>query len=122
MKPKILIVDDEEDVREYLTRLLARRNFKTISASSGKECLKTAAQERPDLILLDILMPEMNGYTVLASLRSDEATQGIPVIMLTAKRESDSIFESMNLGSTDYLMKPINNEVLLRTIRRYVET
>ncbi len=119
MKNKILIVDDEPDVVEFLKKRLEASNFDVVSAGDGVEGLKKAREVRPDLILLDVIMPRKDGFKMLGELRSEEATFRIPVIMLTAKGEADSIFRGQELGAMDYIIKPFEFEELLKFIRKY---
>ena len=120
MKKKILIVDDEPDILEYLKKYLERSSFKVLVASSGKDCLDIAAKESPDLILLDIIMPLMDGYEVIKKLRDNRRTKNIPVVIHSVKKETKSIFKCMELGSVDYVTKPSAIGDLLEVIRRYV--
>ena len=116
----ILLVDDEPDFVEVTKMRLEANNFDVITARDGKEGLETARREKPDLILLDVMMPDMDGFRVLSKLRRSPETQEIPVIMLTAKGESKSIFKAKDMGSTDYLIKPCDSEELLRWVKKYV--
>ncbi len=120
MKKKILVVDDDPDIRKFLKRRLERNNFEVIAADNGQNCLAIASKEGPDLILLDIVMPFMDGYEVIKKLRDSSKTRYIPIIMHSVKKETKSIFKSMELGSIDYVMKPVSFEALLKVIRRYV--
>ena len=119
MKNKILIVDDEPDVIEFLKKRLEASDFDVVSAGDGVEGLEKAREMKPDLILLDVIMPRKDGFKMLGELRSDETTCGIPVIMLTAKGEADSIFRGQELGAMDYIIKPFQFEELLKFIRKY---
>jgi two-component system alkaline phosphatase synthesis response regulator PhoP len=119
MKAKILLVDDEPDVLEVLSRKLQAAGFLTVTASDGIQGLKKSREEKPDLVLLDIMMPNKDGFTMLRDLQSDKDLRGIPVIMVSAKKEVGSLFEGRNLGATDYLIKPIDFEELLKYIRKY---
>ncbi len=121
MSAKILIVDDEPDVRDFLSGSLKRHRYGVATASDGDECVDMAGKEKFDLILLDILMPKLDGFQTLKKLRNNAATRQVPVVMLTAKRESSSIIQSMELGCEDYIMKPIALDELMRIVKRYVE-
>jgi signal transduction histidine kinase len=116
-EPIILVVDDTEDNLDLLEFALKRRPVKMLRASSGQECLVIAEQQRPDIILLDIQMPEMNGFETLKRLRANPATAKIPVVFLTAQRkDADSIATGLALGAEQYLTKPIDtDELLVRT-------
>ena len=119
MKTKILLVDDELDVLEILSKKLQAAGFLTVIASDGIQGLKKTKEEKPDLVLLDIMMPNKDGFTMLRDLQSDTDLRRIPVIMVSARSEANSLFEGRNLGATDYLIKPINFEELLKYIKKY---
>jgi len=119
MQKKILIVDDEEDVLVILKKKLESERFSVVTARDGLEGLQQARVQSPDLILLDIVMPNKDGFGMLKDLRADEKLQKIPVIMVTGKAESSSVFDGQYLGATDYLIKPIDVEQLLKYIYRY---
>lgn len=120
MAKKILIVDDEKDLIETLAFKLEANGYKVIKAYDGQEGLEKAEKEKPNLILLDIMMPGMDGIEALRSLKYNPKTRHIPVIMLTCKGESSSLFEAEDLGSVDYFIKPFESEELLRTINKYI--
>jgi DNA-binding response OmpR family regulator len=120
MHKKILVIDDEKDLLEEVSALLTDYGYQVSTASSGREGLEKAIQEKPDLILLDVVMPKMDGWQVLQRLKGDEATRATPVLMLTAKGELGSIFESQRLRATDHLIKPFEIEELVSFIRRYM--
>ena len=113
----ILVVDDTEDNLDLLEFALKRKPVRMLRASSGKECLQLAVQHHPDVILLDIQMPEMDGFETLKRLRASKKTTDIPVIFLTAKRKDAlSIEQGLLLGAEEYLTKPIDtDELLVRT-------
>ena len=115
--PTILVVDDTEDNLDLLEFALKRKPVRMLRASSGKECLRLAAQHHPDVILLDIQMPEMDGFETLKLLRASKKSSDIPVIFLTAKRKDAlSIEQGLLLGAEEYLTKPIDtDELLVRT-------
>jgi len=119
MKAKILLVDDEPDVLEVLSKKLQAAGFLTVTAFDGIQGLKKTKEEKPDLVLLDIMMPNKDGFAMLRDLQSDRELRCIPVIMVSAKSEVDSLFEGRDLGATDYLIKPINFEELLKYINKY---
>jgi two-component system, sensor histidine kinase and response regulator len=116
-QPTILVVDDTEDNLDLLEFALKRKPVQMLRANSGKECLQVAAEQRPDVILLDIQMPEMDGFETLKFLRASKKTAGIPVIFLTAQRkDASSIEQGLALGADEYLTKPIDiDELLVRT-------
>ena len=115
--PTILVVDDTEDNLDLLEFALKRKPVHMLRASSGKECLQLAAQHHPDVILLDIQMPEMDGFETLKRLRASKKSADIPVIFLTARRKDAlSIEQGLLLGAEEYLTKPIDtDELLVRT-------
>lgn len=110
---KILIVDDEPFNVDYLEQLLEELNYQTISATNGQEALAQVAAECPDVILLDVMMPLMDGFQVLEQLKSNEAWRAIPVVIISAMNDLDSMVRGIMLGADDYLPKPFN-EVLLK--------
>ena len=118
---KILIIEDEPAMRANLEDILELEGFLPLLASNGKTGIRLAREHQPDLILCDILMPDMNGYAVLEALRADSATMRIPLVFLTAKGERSDVREGMELGADDYLIKPIHVEELLRAINTRLE-
>ena len=112
-RPIILVVDDESFNVDYLEQELEDLDYATISASDGQAALDQVAAHAPDLILLDIMMPVLDGFGVLARLKADVAVRHIPVIVISAMSDLDSIVRGIKLGADDYLPKPFN-EVLLR--------
>jgi adenylate cyclase len=117
-KKIILVVDDEPDILEYLKKRLESRDYQVITASDGIEGLKKANNQDVDLVLLDIVMPNKDGFTMLRELKSRESTRDIPVIIVSARRDTKSILEGQNLGSFDYFLKPFDFEELLKHIRK----
>src|SRR5258708_12670888 len=105
--PQIMVVDDDPDTVSILARHLQREGFVAIEAISGAECVRIA-QERPvDVILLDLMMPDMDGFQVCRALKEDPRTAEIPVIMITARDDLDARAEGMRLGVSDFLPKPV---------------
>jgi len=119
-KKKILVVDDEDDLVSTVASTLEDSGYEVITAKTGPEGLKKARTDRPDLILLDIMMPRVDGYQVLTKLKRNEKVSYIPVVMITAKRETSSILKTQEKGATDYLIKPFNAEQLVGLVQRYV--
>jgi DNA-binding response OmpR family regulator len=111
---RLLIVDDNAMNRDMLARRLEREGYHITTADGGRRALGLVGEEDFDLILLDILMPDMDGYEVLEKLKNDESTKEIPVIMLTAVNEVESVKHCIDLGAEDYLIKPFN-AVLLKS-------
>lgn len=120
MKKKILIVDDEKNLTEILALRLETNGYEVIIAYNGRDGLEKTEKENPDLILLDIMMPDMDGIDVLRRLKNNPKAGHIPVIMLTCKGESSSLLKAENLGATDYFIKPFESEELLRAIKKYI--
>src|SRR6185503_6972262 len=102
---KILVIEDEPEMRRNITALLRYHDYQPIAAENGQVGVAAARRERPDLILCDVMMPELNGYGVLQALQTDAALARIPFIFLTAKGEKDHLRSGMNLGADDYLTK-----------------
>jgi len=119
MKTRVLIVDDEPDVREFLKKRLEARGYVVSTAADGIEGFRAAKETRPDLILLDVMMPNKDGFSMLRDLQADPETRKISVIMATAKGQASDIYYGQDLGATDYLIKPIEFEELLKYIRKY---
>lgn len=119
MDKKILIIDDEEDFCYFAKKNLeAISNYEIITANKGKKGIQIARKEKPDLILLDIMMPGIDGFEVLKRLKANEKTQKIPVIMLTAKDEDEAKIKASGLYCEDYLVKPVENVVLSAKIHK----
>jgi len=119
MDKKILVVDDEPGIAESIKERLEALEYRVIAAYSGKEGIEKAIEEKPDIILLDIIMPGLDGLEVLHNLKINPATYGIPIILLTAKTEQEYIFKSESLRATDYIIKPFRLEELIKYIKRY---
>jgi len=119
---RILVVDDKIDNTELLTQILEEQ-FEVQSAHSGEECLQIAKTTLPDLIILDVTMPKMDGYQVLRHLKQDALTENIPIVFLTARyRDIDRIVKGLALGAIDYLTKPIEEDELLARIKVALRT
>ncbi|MDC6385845.1 response regulator [Flagellimonas taeanensis] len=118
---KILLVEDDTSLRENVEELLELSGFEVFTASNGKIAVEMARKEHPDLVLCDIMMPEMDGYEVLEHLSSDESTKHIPFIFVSAKTERHEIRKGMNLGADDYLTKPFEEHELLGAIQTRLE-
>jgi DNA-binding NarL/FixJ family response regulator len=113
---KILVIEDEPEMRRNLVTILRLEKFQPLAAENGAVGLQVARKEKPDVILCDVMMPELDGYGVLQALRNDPETMNIPFIFLTAKGEKSDLRSGMNLGADDYLTKPVDKADLLRTI------
>src|SRR4051812_7862765 len=112
----ILIIEDEPRMRNNLATVLKMEGFDVLTAPNGRSGIETARREIPSLILCDVMMPQLDGYGVLAELRADESTARIPFIFLTAKGEKADLRAGMNLGADDYLTKPAKIDDLLAAI------
>jgi DNA-binding NarL/FixJ family response regulator len=113
---KILVIEDEPEMRRNISVLLRYAEFQPIAAENGRKGVEMARRENPDLILCDVMMPELDGYGVLQALQTDPLLARIPFIFLTAKGEKDDLRSGMNLGADDYLTKPVGNADLVRAI------
>jgi two-component system phosphate regulon response regulator PhoB len=109
---KILVVDDEADIVELITFQLERDGYKVISAKDGIEAVSKINRDKPDLVLLDIMMPRMSGLDVVEFIRGKDDTISLPIIIISAKSTEDDIVEGMELGADDYLTKPFSLKVL----------
>jgi DNA-binding NarL/FixJ family response regulator len=118
---KILVIEDEPEMRRNLTTILRLEKFHPLPAENGLIGIELAKKERPDLILCDVMMPELDGYGVIAALRAAAQTVTIPFIFLTAKGEKPDIRAGMNLGADDYLTKPVAKADLLAAIHSRLE-
>jgi two-component system phosphate regulon response regulator PhoB len=115
MPETILVIEDEEDVTDLIRYHLKKAKFRMIAAGDGAEGIELAATERPDAIVLDIMLPRLNGFEVAKRLRSGESTRSIPLLILSAKGESESRIKGLELGADDYLCKPFSpRELVLR--------
>ena len=112
---RILVVDDEPDIVALVSYHLAKAGYRVTTAASGTDALALVRQERPSLVVLDLMLPGMSGYEVLEALRADEQARGVAVLMLTARREEADRIRGLSLGADDYLTKPFSpQELVLR--------
>ncbi|HGJ66863.1 TPA: response regulator [bacterium] len=112
-KGKILIIDDEKDIVDTLTFMLRARDFDVCSALDGQEGFEKAKNERPNLILFDVMMSGVDGYGVCLRLKSDKDTKNIPIVIITARAERESVVKCHSLGVSDFIVKPFNITTLL---------
>lgn len=112
----ILIVEDEEDIAELLEYNLARQGFSAEVVDTGEEGLDVCRESMPDLVILDLMLPQLSGLDVCRKLKADQATRNIPVIMLTAKGEEEDIIAGFEAGADDYVTKPFRPKVLLARV------
>src|SRR5579862_4159438 len=118
MAKKILAVDDERHIVRLVQVNLERAGYKVVTAYDGKEALDKVQSERPDLIVLDVMMPYMDGFEVLQTLKKNPATRELPVIMLTAKAQDADVFRGWQSGVDCYLTKPFNPMELIAFVKR----
>ena len=118
MAVKIALIEDNHDMRENIEEILELADYDVVTAENGKKGVSLIKQELPDLILCDIMMPELDGYGVLYMISRDPKTAAIPFIFLTAKSEKDDFRKGMNLGADDYLTKPFDDRELLDAVER----
>ena len=117
---KILVVDDERLNIKVLSDIL-KPSYKVMAAINGAQALKAAHSEKPpSLILLDIMMPEMDGYEVIAQLKADEKTRDIPVIFVTAMESDEDREKGLSLGAVDFIPKPVSADTVLETVNQYI--
>ena len=119
-RKKVLIVDDEEGIREVLSASLQHRDYDILTAVDGEDGLEQAQRLLPDLILLDVIMPKLDGWQVMQRLQQDERTQHIPIVVVSAKSETESLFRSKNLRAVDHFIKPVNLHERRAFVHRYV--
>lgn len=116
----LLVVDDNEDNLDILCRRMEQEGYHVAGASSGKQALEILAQERFDILLLDLLMPDMSGFEVLERVKADVTHRAMPVVMITANNDVDSVRHCVDLGAVDYVVKPINIAVVKSRVWRHI--
>jgi len=121
-RKKILLVDDSATTLMMEQMVLRGQAYQIVTAKNGREAVVIAQIEKPDLILLDVVMPEMNGFEACRQLRQQEATKHTPIIMVTTKGEEQNVETGFESGCSDYITKPINGAELLTKVRGYLET
>ncbi len=121
MAKRILAVDDEKHILRLVQINLEKAGYLVVTASNGREALEAVALERPDLIVMDVMMPEMDGLEALQRLKADETTAEIPVVMLTAKAQDADVFQGWQSGADLYLTKPFNPIELLTFVKRILD-
>jgi CheY-like chemotaxis protein len=119
-QPKVLIVDDEPLNVDYIEQELADCNYQLITASNGREALDKIYSVQPDLVLLDLMMPVLDGFAVLAQVKADPSVRDIPVIIISAASDSRNVVKGIKQGAEDYLTKPVNGELLLQKVKEYL--
>jgi len=121
MPYRILVVDDEPTLVRLMEFILAKQGHTLIVATNGEEGLNKARLEKPDLILLDIMMPRIDGYEVARRIRADENIADTPIIMLSAKAQDDDVKKGLEVGVNEYITKPFSPEHLVRVVNDYLE-
>ncbi len=116
---KVMVVDDSATERHVLGDILGKKGFTVVYAESGEQAIALAKSEMPDLILMDVVMPGMNGYQATRTITREEATKHIPVIMCTSKNQETDKIWGMRQGAHDYMVKPIDHNALLAKIRAF---
>ena len=111
------MADDEEDVRELVIYRLSRSGYQVVGAGDGLEALERAAECIPDLMVLDVMMPKLDGYELTRRLRAEDALRSIPVILLTARSQESDVDRGFDVGADDYLTKPFNPDELVARVR-----
>lgn len=122
MPLKVLVCDDERHIVRLIQVNLERQGYNVVTAYDGKEGLEKVRSEKPDLMVLDVMMPYMDGFEVLKTLRRDAATESLPVIMLTAKAQDKDVFEGYHYGADMYLTKPFNPMELVSFVNRIAQS
>lgn len=117
MAKKILVVDDEQVNVKMVAYILKSNGYDVVMAFNGKEGLSMAKKEVPDLVLLDILMPGMDGFEVLARIRQEDRLKNTKIVMLTAKEKMDDVERAMTLGAKSYIMKPFTSDTLIAKVK-----
>ena len=121
MAYRILVVDDEPPIVRLMEFILARQGHEMLVAVNGEEALAKVREHRPDLVLLDIMMPRIDGYEVARSLRADPSLAEMPIIMLSAKAQGEDIQKGMDVGVDEYITKPFSPEYLVQVVTDYLQ-
>lgn len=120
MGRRILVVDDEPEILEVIESRLEANGYDVVTATDGVQAAERLKQARPELIILDIMMPRVDGFKVLEVLKAHPQTSEIPIIMLTSKGETSNILKAQEMKAADYLIKPFKPEELLKVVKRYL--
>ncbi len=118
MAERILVVEDEEPLRRFIARNLSARGYEVQTASDGYEALRRFEEQAPDLVILDILLPGLNGLEVLRRIRADERTRLLPVVILTSSKEEQDLVASYSLGANSYIRKPVDFQQFVEAVRQ----
>jgi len=119
VKKKILVVDDEPQIRKLLRARLEYHNYAVIEGEDGEEALKLLREEKPDLLILDVGMPKMDGYEVCRAIRKEEGISLIPIIVLTARSAGNDKMDSLNAGANTFIIKPFDPELLIFKVKGF---
>lgn len=117
VQERILVVEDEKDIFELVRFNLAKEGYDVSGARSGEEALKKISEQLPDLVVLDLMLPGINGFSVAKKVKSDPESENLPIVMLTAKGENTDIVSGLEIGADDYIVKPFSPGVLVARIR-----
>ncbi len=117
MSKKVLIVDDEQDMVFGLRMMFEANNFEVMVAFDGQEALNIARQSRPDIMILDLMLPKVDGYRVCRMLKFDEKYRKIPIVMLTARTSAEEMKTGMDVGADEYIVKPFDQQVLMDKVK-----
>jgi DNA-binding response OmpR family regulator len=120
-KKKVLIVEDEESLLKLESILLTSKGYEVKGVSNGQAALDAFAEERPDLVLLDIMLPEIDGFEVCRRIKENPETKDIPVVMLTAKKSREDMARGEKVGADWYITKPFKSAMVIKTIQRFLE-
>ncbi len=121
VRKRVLVVDDHPPTVRLVQKALQQEGLSVITAGNGAECLMAVQQEQPDLIILDVMMPVMDGFQTLRVLRENEQTKELPVIILTSRKSDEDVFEGWRIGTDLYLTKPFQLSDLVLAVRRILE-
>jgi len=119
--PRILVADDDATIRRFIATLLVDRGYEIHEAPDGQQAFRMAAEMKPDLMLLDLIMPFRDGFDVLQDLKRQDTTARIPIIIMSVKNREEEIVKGFNLGAEDYVVKPFNSLELVSRIRKILE-
>ena len=118
---RILVVDDDPTIRRFIATLLADRGYEILEAPDGEQAYQMAGEVKPDLMLLDLIMPFRDGFDVLQDLKREEITSHIPIIIMSVKNREEEIVKGFNLGAEDYVVKPFNSLELVSRVKKILE-
>lgn len=118
---RILIVDDDPTIRRFISTLLSDRGYEVHQAGDGEEAVRLAGSLKPDLMLLDLIMPYRDGFDVLHDLKKDLGTSRIPIVIMSVKNREDEIVKGLDMGADDYVVKPFNAHELAVRVRKILE-